>query len=356
MTIANEVRPGANRYVSGKGVLSELPTYLANFKKVAIVTGETSFQIFSDYYKEKLDYPTYRYDGSSSREDAKRIADEIGEADLILGIGGGRVCDTAKMTAEDLNTDVLIIPTLISNCAPFTPVAAVYHPDRTFREIGYFVRAPYLTLVDWDFLIAATPKDYLVAGIGDTLAKWYEIEGITRQLDEDHKTAYIRLGISAAREISAILLADSEQALRDLENNETSPAFGRITDTVIALAGESGGFAATYGRSAGAHAIHDGLSYLEETHDQLHGKKVAYGILVQLAHTGDVDEIQKLHPFYDAVGLPVKLNQLNVDDNSREYLTPVIRHAAGEHETFRMVDAALTENDVWKALETVENL
>lgn len=355
MTIANEVRPGANRYVSGQGVLKELPTYLKQFEKIAIVTGEISFKVFNDYYQKKLDYPVFHYDGSASREDAKHIADQIQTADLILAIGGGRVCDTAKMVAENLAADVLIVPTLASNCAPFTPVAAVYHPDRTFREIGYFVRAPYLTLVDWDFLLI-TPKDYLVAGIGDTLAKWYEIEGITRNLDDDHKTAYIRLGIAAAKEISAILLTDSKQALTDLTQKNVSPAFGRIVDTVIALSGESGGFAATYGRSAGAHAIHDGLSYLTETHDQLHGKKVAYGILVQLAHTGDVAEIKKLQPFYEAVGLPLKLHELNVTDNSQTYLAPVIKHAASKNETFRMVDPAITEENVWQAVHTVEEL
>ena len=45
---------------------------------------------------------------------------------------------------------------------------------------------------------------------------------------------------------------------------------------------------------AGAHAIHNGLSYVDETHEILHGSKVAYGILVQLAYTGDDDEIRAL--------------------------------------------------------------
>ncbi|MDU6524297.1 MAG: iron-containing alcohol dehydrogenase family protein, partial [Enterococcus sp.] len=276
MDITTEVRPGANRYVSGDNILQSLPSYLADFKKVSIVTGEKSSEAFRKFYHKELHYPTFRYDGSSSHENAVEIAKKIQQSDLILAIGAGRVIDTAKMVAEELNAELIVIPTLISNCAPFTPIVAVYHPNRTFKAIGYMKRAPFLTLVDWKFLLA-TPKEYFVAGIGDTLAKWYEIEGITRNLAEDEKSAYVRLGIASAKAIQELLLTDAIPAIQDLENRQASPAFSRVTDTIIGLAGETGGFAAGFGRSAGAHAVHDGLSYLENTDDQLHGKKVAYG-------------------------------------------------------------------------------
>ncbi|MBV7390406.1 iron-containing alcohol dehydrogenase family protein [Enterococcus alishanensis] len=356
MNIANEVRPGANRYVSGQNILEELPEYLASFEKIAVITGKKSYEVFTSYYKEELPYPIYRYDETASREDAQRLADEIGQVDVILAIGGGRLLDAAKMTAEVLNVEYILIPTLISNCAPFTPIVAVYHPDRTFRSIGYITRAPFLSLVDWDFLLEVTPVDYFIAGIGDTLAKWYEIDGITRRLSEDKKSAYVRLGIAAAKAILDILLQDSVAAIDDLKNKRLSPAFGRITDCIIALAGETGGFAATYGRSAGAHAVHDGLSYIEATHNQLHGKKVAYGILVQLAHTQEHDEIQKLIPFYQATGLPLKLAALNVADTSQESLIKVVNHAASANETFNMVDPDVTAEDVFAAIQVIESL
>ncbi|MGG5318615.1 iron-containing alcohol dehydrogenase family protein [Enterococcus sp. AZ072] len=355
MNLATEVRPGANRYATGKNILHELPQYLAPFKKVAVVTGTISYQIFSDYYKKELEYPVFRYNGSASREDAHRIAEEIGEADVIVAIGGGRVLDTGKLVADEMNIDAIMVPTLISNCAPFTPIVAVYHPDRTFREMGFMKKAPYLTLVDYDFLLA-TPKDYFVAGIGDTLAKWYEIKGITEQLSPDDKTAYIRLGIASAKVILDILLEDSIQGIKDLESKQITPAFERVTDTIVGLAGETGGFAATYGRSAGAHAIHDGLSYLESTHNQLHGNKVAYGILVQLAHTNEIDEIIKLKDFYQATGLPLKLAELNVTQTDAEALKPCTDHAACEEETFRMIDPTITSEQVYQAIQVVESL
>lgn len=355
MNINDEVRPGGNRYVSGTDVLNDLPNYLTKFKQVAVITGDISYQVFNDFYQSELDFPIYRYDGSASYENAQKIAEQIEQADVIVGIGGGRVMDTAKLTAENLNCDVILVPTLISNCAPFTPITAVYYPNRTFRCMGFQSRAPYLTLVDWKFLLA-TPVDYFVAGIGDTLAKWYEITGITNTLEEDQKSAYTRLGIACAKEIAAILLEDSQDAIKSLKQQEISPAFTRVTDTIIALAGETGGFAVSYGRSAGAHAVHDGLSYLENTHDALHGKKVAYGILVQLAYTNDFDEIRAIYPFYEMIGLPTKLAQMNVSDVSEEGLAAVIKQAAAKEDTFRMIDPEVTEEQVFAAIQAVESL
>ncbi|MGY3766096.1 iron-containing alcohol dehydrogenase family protein [Vagococcus vulneris] len=354
MNIANEVRPGGNRYVSYEGSVKELADYLKPFKKIAFVTGKKSFKIFSDYYQKEIDNVFY-YDGTASYEDGERLSNLIGEADVVVGIGGGRVLDTAKITADNLKAETVLVPTLISNCAPFAPVAAVYYPNRSFRGVGYFEKSAYLTLVD-PTLLLTTPEDYFVAGIGDTLAKWYEIEGILRFLNDEEKTAYIRLAVSSAKMIKELLLEDAEQGIEDLKNQQVTPAFIRLTDTIIALAAEVGGFGGIYGRSAGAHALHDGLSYLEETHEELHGKKVAYGILVQLAYTGDLGEIVTLLPFYDKVGLPTKLAELNVSNTGFDYLVPVLNHAVSPEESFVLLDSSITPEKLYEAIVKVESL
>lgn len=41
--------------------------------------------------------------------------------------------------------------------------------------------------------------DYFVAGIGDTLAKWYEMEGIIRQVPQEELSASVRLGLSVPK-------------------------------------------------------------------------------------------------------------------------------------------------------------
>ncbi|WP_240077884.1 iron-containing alcohol dehydrogenase family protein [Enterococcus gallinarum] len=352
--LANEVRPGPNRYITGEGVLFDLPEYLNDFDQVAVITGDQSFDVFKTYYPHPFDYPVYRYDGSSSYENAQELADKIKHADVLLAIGGGRVADTAKITAERMEAELIVIPTLVSNCAPFTPVIVAYYPDHTICKIDYAKKGAYMTIVDTRFLLA-TPVDYFIAGIADTLAKYYEMEAIVRTMAEEDKTALVRLGFQSAKLIKELLIADAIQAVTDLEAGRLTPAFARITDAIIALAGEVGGFAVEFGRTSGAHALHDGLSYLSETHSVLHGNKVAYCIWVQLAYTNDFAVIEELRPFYEALHLPMKLKDLHVTRVDRAYFAPVLTYAVKE-ETFVLIDPMITPEKVFRAIEAVEAL
>ncbi len=144
--------------------------------------------------------------------------------------------------------------------------------------------------------LLATPVDYFIAGIADTLAKYYEMEAIVRNMAEDDKTALVRLGFQSALLIKNLLIADAIQAVKDLEVGQLTLALPASPMRSLSWQ-EVGGFAVEFGRTSGAHALHDGLSYLSETHSVLHGNKVAYCIWVQLAYTNDFDVIEELRPF-----------------------------------------------------------
>ena len=70
-----------------------------------------------------------------------------------------------------------------------------------------------------------------------------------------------------------------------------------------------------------AHAVHNGLTHLLESHGTLHGEKVAFGILVQLRLEEMVQgnwlaatARQQLLKFYDEIGLPTTLGDLGLND------------------------------------------
>lgn len=355
MTIDQEIRPGTNRYISAAGATSNLPELLSHFRHPIILTGEKSFAVFQEKTQAPLDLPLFRYDGSASDADAARIAEDAGQTDMIVAIGGGRLLDTAKLVAEIFDCDYITVPTLASNCAPYTPIGAIYHQvGHSFDRVAYFARAPYATVVDWN-IIVTTPQDYLIAGIGDTLAKWYEMEGITRPRRET-LTAFSQLGFSAAGTIRKILQTSAVQAVADLQAGQVTADLAAIADTIIGIAGTVGGFAGADGRMAGAHAVHNGLSYIDETHAILHGSKVAYGILVQLAYTGDDEEIQALLPFYQRVGLPVNLAGLNVISDIARKKAQVAEFAASDKESFKLIDPEITAAKVVAAMDRVEQL
>ncbi|MDX7527858.1 iron-containing alcohol dehydrogenase, partial [Enterobacter hormaechei] len=66
-----------------------------------------------------------------------------------------------------------------------------------------FPDANFLVLVEPEIVLNA-PEEYLLAGIGDTLAKWYEAVVLAPQPENLPLT--VRLGIDAAQTIRDVLL------------------------------------------------------------------------------------------------------------------------------------------------------
>lgn len=80
---------------------------------------------------------------------------------------------------------------------------------------------------------------------------------------------------------------------------------------------------------AGAHAIHNGFTILEECHHLYHGEKVAFGTLTQLVlQNSPLEEIETVLNFCQKVGLPVTLAQMGVKEGIEGKLKPWHRQPA----------------------------
>jgi len=353
MNLYEEVRPGANRYINGIDLKKELSDYLEEFNEIVVVTGQQSQLVFNDYYGQ-LDYPVYHYDGTASEDNAEELVNQIGACDVVVAIGAGKLIDTAKMVADKMKVRLVVIPTIVSNCAPYAPLSVIYDKDHTFIRYDVFKECNYLVLIDYDLLLK-TPQTYFVAGIGDTLAKYYEIEGILRNVDGSGYSATLLLGRASAKLCLDILNEDAKLALQGLKEQKVNESFKRVVDTIIAIAGCVGGFAHKYGRVSGAHAIHNALSIEEKTHAILHGDKVAYGILLQQAYLNDYQEIDRLVDLYQEIGLPYKLAHINLDGKDQETLVEIAKFAASEKETFLLIDKDVTYDKIVLALNKLES-
>lgn len=355
MRLSQVVRPGTGQFICESGALEFLDEKMSLFKAPVIVTGEKSYEAFLKHYHGSLDLPVYRYDGTASHEDMARLAAQMPEGtDCVLGIGGGAALDTAKGTADVLKVEVVTVPTVLGTCAGYTPLSAVYHPDHTFKVVDYYERPVHLCLMDLDLLVES-PKQYLLGGIGDTLAKWYEARGITEHVEGD-LPVMAEVGLQTAKVTQEVLLRDTAEAIASLENKTVSPAFKRVAEAIVAVAGTVGGFAGEYGRMAGAHAIHNGMSLVEETQAFEHGVKVAFGVLVQLVATDKMADVDTLLPFYQANGFPHKLSDFNVTQSLDVKIQKVAEFAASPQETFNLALPNVTTEQVVAAMHYLETV
>lgn len=384
-----DVRPGPNRYVSHVGAALHIGRFLEDYRHPAIVTGERSWDAFEGYVARCHGVVPLtaieHYDGSATQRNARDIARRLPEAtDAIVAIGGGKLSDTAKNVAQLLGCDIIVVPTLASTCSAYTPVSVNYDEQHRYASSPLHATANALTLVD-PALIATGPRRFLIGGIGDTLAKWYESAPIFARIAATRGlTDLERLAQQSARLIRDILVNDAVEGLRQFDalhsestsdgdssgakrtedtdeagNTESvgniAPQLTALIDAIIGLGGTVGGFGGASARASGAHAVHDALTLLPQSQSSTHGEKVAYGILVQLAAQGEADEIRTLLPFYHAVGLPTSLADLGLHPTAGEW-NEVVRFAAGNRMGFSAAVPGVTASAVSDAMRYVEAL
>lgn len=232
------------------------------------------------------------------------------QADLIIGVGGGKALDAAKLVAHQCKLPIVTIPTSAATCAAWTALSNVYSEHHAFLYDVSLARCPDLLILDYD-LVATAPERTLVAGIGDAIAKWYEASVSSGHSD---KTLLIA-AVQQARVLRDILFQKSATALKHPKGSD----WQEVVDAAVLMAGVIGGIGGAQCRTVAAHAVHNGLTHLLESHGVLHGEKVAYGILVQLR----LEEMiqgnllattarQQLLKFYDEIGLPKTLAELGL--------------------------------------------
>ncbi len=305
----------------GEGILARSGTDLARLGQRPLVVGgdrtlALTLPIFEEIWqREDLAgaWVSYLPDACETSLARLESALERHAADCIIGVGGGKALDMAKLVAHrNGGLPVATVPTSGATCAAWTGLSNIYSEAGAFRYDVPLDRCPDLLILDYE-LVRSAPRRTLVAGIGDAIAKWYEAS-----VSSGHSEAStIVAAVQGARVLRDILLQKSAAALADPE----SPSWREVVDATVLLAGVSGGLGGAKCRTVAAHALHNGLTYLSAARGTLHGEKVAYGILVQLR----LEEIvrasqlaaaarQQLLQFYTEIGLPKSLDDLGLGD------------------------------------------
>jgi len=342
-----------SRYVQGKGELKNLCTYSSAFaKKLFLLTsasgrGRVEGQIAEGKGEMELVYEVFN--GECSKNEINRIKDACQAAgcDAIVGIGGGKILDTAKAAAYYLGIPVIIVPTIASTDAPCSALSVIYTDEGVFEEYLFLPASPNMVLVDTD-IIAKAPARLLISGMGDALATYFEARACAQSDASNCVGGKSTLAAMALAELCyETLLTDGVNAMLAVQAGVCTKAVENIIEANTYLSGigfESGGL-------AGAHAIHNGLTAIEETHAMYHGEKVAFGTLVQLIlENADEDELIEVVNFCIEVGLPVTLAELGIKEVKAEEIMEVAKLACADGDTLGNMPFAVTPEDVYAAI------
>lgn len=242
---------------------------------------------------------------------------------------------------------VVIVPTIASTDAPCSALSVIYTDKGVFEKYLFLPASPNVVLVDTE-VVSKAPVRLLVAGMGDALATYFEARACKRSDAGNCVGGKCTLAAMALAELCFdTLLENGVSAALAVTQKVCTKAVENVIEANTYLSGigfESGGL-------AGAHAIHNGLTVIEETHSMYHGEKVAFGTLVQLVlENADTEEIETVLDFCNSVGLPVTLEQLGVKEIKAEQIMEVARLAAAEGDTLGNMPFEVTPEDVYAAI------
>lgn len=227
-------------------------------------------------------------------------------ADVLLGVGGGKALDTAKVVAELAGLPVVMLPTLAATCAAVSAVSVIYDEQGHYVGLHKLAKAPDAVILD-PALIATAPVRWLAAGLGDTLAKLYEY----RAISGGQPTLSVNMAAYLNGQLCYQLIArHGKEACAEVTTGQPGFALEQVMDAIFLYAG----FTSIMGvgdHVAAAHAIFDGFTALDKTREFGHGLLVGFGNLCLLAlEQRSDDEIAEAIALARDCQVPVALDEI----------------------------------------------
>jgi len=170
------------RYIQGRGALASLGGECARLgRKVFLIASphpqKRLLPAILPAVQEKCRVVVETFGRQCSDDEIQRLLGRCrqAEADLVVGLGGGKTLDAAKAVAHLAQKPAIMAPTIASTDAPCSSVCVVYTPEGIFQRADLLPRNPDAVIVDTQ-VVAAAPPRFLAAGMGDALATWFEAE------------------------------------------------------------------------------------------------------------------------------------------------------------------------------------
>lgn len=347
-----------SKYIQGPGEMANLGKHVSVYGKKALVLISAGGKRRSGADVEKsfegcgTELVFEIFGGECSRKEIDRLVESgrKNEIDVVVGVGGGKIFDSAKAAAYYLNVPVVICPTIAGTDAPCSALSVIYTEEGAVEEYLFLRQNPNMVIMD-SAVIAKSPVRMTVSGMGDALATYFEARASYKHDGPNFANGKaLHTGMAMAKLCYDMLLENGYKAKVALEAGALTPAVEAVIEANTLLSGlgfESGGVAA-------AHAVHNGFCSLPECHHMYHGEKVAFGVITQLVlENAPKEELEQVLDFCISVGLPVTMEQIGVTEPTAEKILQVAQIACAESDTARNmpfeVDPDMLAGAIWGA-------
>jgi len=324
----NIIQVGAGRYIQGENALSFLGDEISRLgmKQAFVIAGKKAYREAGDKVKSSLDKSSISYQvtdfaGEVCMSNIDQITRKAIEsnAEVIIGVGGGKCMDATKIVAIKARKPLITVATSVATCAAYSPTTVLYEENGSMVGMLKHKQNQVAVIVDEEIIVNA-PARLIASGIGDSIAKYHEI----RFAYENNETnnLFLKMGFNISKLLHEDLMVKGYKAYLDVKEGNNSQAVSDVITDNIQITGIVSGLSSGGNQLAIAHAFYEFVHrYFHDRTLSLHGEIVSVGILMQMYVNGDShEEIQKMKDFFVGMEIPVTLKEVGIEpteDNLR---------------------------------------
>ena len=341
------------KYIQGSGELANIGKYTKEYgKKMLLITDQFLFDKFkseldSNIAAHDVEIEYVVFDGECTYKEMDRIAEicKNANADIVVGLGGGKSLDTAKGVATKTGLPLAIVPTSAAQDAPCSRLSVVYNENHEIDSFMTHRENPNLVIVD-SKVVCEAPARMLAAGMGDGISTKFESRACVASDLENYGGGKVTKTTEMMGQLCYdIIMKNGKAAYKAVENKVVTKALEEVIEANIYLSG----IGAEGSGDAGAHGLHDALTLIPACRKYMHGELVSFGTLVQVVLENETEEqINEILDFNCAVNLPVCLADIGLDKNDTETLDKVAQAAL--EASFPNLPFEVTKESIYAAI------
>jgi glycerol-1-phosphate dehydrogenase [NAD(P)+] len=276
------------------------------YKKALLVTGKKTYHIAGQRSHEILDdfqinsnYIKVTDATIQTVKNVNRVTNEL-NADVVIGIGGGRNIDVAKLAAARSSSHFISIPTVASHDGIASNLASIKDTDRPYTVEA---EPPIAVIMDSE-IIAESPYRFTASGCGDIISKFVEVEDW--KLSHREKGDYYGAYAGSLSLMSSTLVMDSAEKIKECNLDGIRTLLEALVSCGVAMSIAGSSRPCSGSSHLFSHAL-DSIS----TNQALHGEQCGVGsIMMAKLHGLDWETMRdKLK----IIGAPVNARELGID-------------------------------------------
>ncbi|MHC1626541.1 MAG: NAD(P)-dependent glycerol-1-phosphate dehydrogenase [Methanoculleaceae archaeon] len=321
--------------VIGHNVIHEIPAVCRDLGlegKALVVTGPTATSSAGDRVMELLERDGYnpsRYISHVLTPETIMEAEKaVNGASFLVGVGGGRVIDTAKIVSYNQDLPFLSVPTAASHDGIASAQASVQTEEGNISLAAH----PPMGVVADTSVIATAPHRLLAAGCADIVANRTAVLDweLSHRLRGEPVSEY---AIALSRMAAEIIIANA-----DLIRAHTEESAWIVTKALVSSGVAMSIAGSSRPASGGEHKFAHTMERLAPGKG-MHGELCGIGTIITMyLHGGDWEGVRDI---LRSIGAPTTPREIGVDDEIA--VQALLEAHKIRPERFTILDIGLTE-------------